>query len=93
MLRSAVYRVSTGIVLFMSLGLTAFAEPLGSSGRHPCMVIKKACEDAHFEKGEAKNGNGLFMNCMKPLMEGKAVPGVQVESSVIEGCRMRKEKK
>jgi len=57
---------------------------------HPCKAIEEACKKAGFVRGEAKEGKGLFKNCMKPLMEGQAVAGVSVPPAEIQACQAKK---
>lgn len=43
-------------------------------GNGPCKQIKQACEAAGFVKGQAKEGSGLWVDCIKPIMTGTAQP-------------------
>ncbi len=54
-----------------------------------CAVIAKACAAAGFvrEKSETK---GIWSNCMEPILLGKTVLGVKVDSSVVKLCRVHK---
>jgi hypothetical protein len=58
---------------------------------HPCAKIRKACTDAGFAKGEAKEGKGLYKNCMKPLLEGKTVEGVKetFDAGTLQACHAK----
>ncbi|MBY0471739.1 hypothetical protein K2X30_11285 [bacterium] len=58
--------------------------------KHPCAKIYKACHKGGFIKGGHQEGKGLVINCMKPLMEGKTVPGVTVDAAVIKACQEKK---
>ena len=40
----------------------------------PCKEIKEACEKAGFVKGEAKEGYGLWVDCIDPIMKGASQP-------------------
>jgi hypothetical protein len=58
----------------------------------PCRQIKEACEKAGFVKGGAKNGNGLWKNCIHPIMSGAAATNAahqppQVSPSLINQCK------
>jgi hypothetical protein len=60
----------------------------------PCKQIKEACEKAGFVKGEAKQGKGLWMDCIDPLMQGttakkSVLPLPSVDASVIAACKQK----
>jgi hypothetical protein len=40
----------------------------------PCKEIKEACEKAGFVKGDAKQGFGLWFDCIDPVMRGTPQP-------------------
>lgn len=40
----------------------------------PCKQIEQACEKAGFVKGEAKEGYGLWADCIDPIMKGVSQP-------------------
>jgi hypothetical protein len=56
----------------IALASNAFAEEKKAQG--PCKEIKEACEKAGFVKGEAKEGYGLWVDCIDPIMKGAAQP-------------------
>ena len=56
----------------IALASTAFAAEEKAEG--PCKEIKEACEKAGFVKGEAKEGYGLWVDCIDPIMKGTAQP-------------------
>ena len=80
---------------YFNLALLALTLPLASSfaetHNHPCKEVKKACESAGFTRGGHKEKKGLYIDCMKPLKEGKSVPGVTVEKSILDACIAKKE--
>ena len=61
----------------------------------PCKEIKEACEKAGFVKGDAKQGFGLWVDCIDPIMKGapqpanakKALPPVGVD--VVNACKTK----
>ena len=55
----------------IALASNAFAE---EKAEGPCKQIKEACEKAGFVKGEAKEGYGLWVDCIDPIMQGTAQP-------------------
>ena len=89
--------MKTTILTPLALMLTisaAFAEvtaaPKAEDKDRPCKMIMKACYDAGFEKGEAKLGNGLFVDCMKPILNGESVKGVTVEAATVQACQEKR---
>lgn len=59
----------------IALTTSAFAEEKGEGkAEGPCKEIKEACEKAGFVKGEAKEGYGLWVDCIDPIMKGTAQP-------------------
>lgn len=62
-----------------------FAAP-GEAG--PCKEIRSACEAAGFVKGNhKKDGKGLWVDCMKKVKAGEAVPGVNVTPEQVTACK------
>jgi hypothetical protein len=61
---------------------------------HPCRTLRKAaieaCSSAKFEKGKSKEHKGLFKDCVRPIMDGKAVEGVVIDAAIVKGCQERK---
>jgi hypothetical protein len=39
-----------------------------------CVEIRSACEHAGFVRGGARAGNGLFVDCIAPIMRGTRQP-------------------
>ena len=89
--------MKTTILTLLALTLTisaAVAEvttaPKAEDKDRPCKMIMKACYDAGFEKGEAKLGNGIFVDCMKPIMKGESVKGVTVDAATVQACQEKR---
>jgi serine/threonine protein kinase len=45
----------------------------------PCEQIKKVCLDAGFEYGNIKKGNGLYADCMIPIVQGTRQPSAALK--------------
>jgi len=54
------------------LGITAMSAPAWAQG--PCGKIRAACESAGFAPGAARDGIGLQIHCMMPIMQASAQP-------------------
>lgn len=61
-----------------------------NNASHPCEQIVQACKSAGFVKGEAKEGKGLFKDCVGPVMHGQTVSGVTVSGSTIQACQAKR---
>jgi N-acetylglucosamine-6-sulfatase len=78
---------------------SGFVEVASSSrvaqSQRPCEQIKEACQDAGFVQGGAGGGNGLWVDCIDPLMKGaaqtykasKSLP--QVDPQLVEACKAK----
>jgi hypothetical protein len=79
------------IALFTSLiAAAAFA----GANPGPCEQIKQACTNAGFIKGEAKEGKGLWRDCIDPIVQGttakKSVLALPtVDPSVVSACKAK----
>jgi serine/threonine protein kinase len=67
--------------------------PPGVSGGHPCARITKACKDAGFVNGVGNAGNGVFADCVYPIVQGKpqprraTIPLPQVDPKIVAACK------
>jgi hypothetical protein len=79
-------------VMGLSLPLVALSAP-GVPG--PCAQIVNACKSAGFVLGDVRQGYGLWMDCVRPIMNGAVQPTnadkplPQVPSDVVAACRQR----
>jgi len=61
----------------------------------PCKQIEDACTKAGFVKGEAKEGYGLWVDCIDPIMRGTAQPSKAkkplpaVNADLINACKAK----
>src|SRR5436305_8273411 len=49
---------------------TTQAAPAGG----PCRQIVAACDSAGFTRGSRRDGKGLMVDCVRPLLQGSAQP-------------------
>jgi hypothetical protein len=81
-------------VIVSFLVLLSFTPAFAQADKHPCHVIKEACEKAGFVKGGHKNGGkGLFVDCLGKIKKGESVPGVTVKPEDIQACKNKREEK
>lgn len=86
-------------VAFAAFGfsLSSFAADQGASQHPPgpCKQIAQACEKAGFIKGDWKKGDGLWRDCVDPIMQGQTnVPGATkplptVDASLVSACKAK----
>jgi hypothetical protein len=61
----------------------------------PCAQIRAACEQAGFVRGGASAGNGLQVDCLRPLIAGTSQrpkankPLPKVDAQLITACKAR----
>jgi hypothetical protein len=80
-----------GVSWAISMNLFISALQAGPN-QEVCRQIVFACLDAGFVQGGAKRGNGLWRNCISPIMLGKglqaaAMPLPPVNPRVVSACR------
>jgi hypothetical protein len=90
------------LMVFEALTVLAFsgfalqANAAGPPG--PCMQIAQACEAAGFIKGDWKKGDGLWRDCVDPIVQGQtSVPGgtkplPSVAASTVAACKAKNPK-
>jgi hypothetical protein len=65
------------------------AQPIG-----PCVQIRIACEQAGFVLGGARQGNGLLVDCIRPIMQGMPAPNASrppppIDPQLVAACNAR----
>lgn len=64
-------------------------------GEGPCAPIVKACTSAGFVKHQAKQGNGLYRDCVTPIVSGQPQPKnavrplPSVDPGAVQACRAK----
>ena len=77
-----------GLLLTLAAATPALAQTPDT--QHPCKAVEQACEAAGFQRGmHKKDGKGLFLDCMRPLKEGKTVAGVNISADVVNACKAK----
>ena len=60
-----------------------------------CIEIMASCEQAGFVRGDAKAGNGLFIDCVIPIVRGTpqrpraSKPLPQIDPKLVADCKMQ----
>jgi len=66
-----------------------------SAAPGPCDQIKATCKSAGFVEGDYKQGYGLWVDCIDPIMQGKTQPKKadkplpSVAPSLIAACKQK----
>ena len=79
-------------VVAAALAGPLYAQSAKPKSEDPCLQIQKACIAAGYKEGEAKEGEGLWYDCVDPIMKGKKPTGKKqpdVSSQVIAACRAK----
>jgi len=64
----------------------------------PCRAIEQACKNAGFIQGDWKKGDGLWRDCVDPIMQGQTnVPGAtkplpSVDAKAVTDCKAARPK-
>jgi hypothetical protein len=86
-------------VLSLSCVLTMAQGKKGDRGAPgPCKEIEQACKKAGFIQGDWKKGDGLWRDCVDPIMQGQTnVPGAtkplpSVDAKAVADCKAQRPK-
>ena len=74
-------------IIFVLMAMFATQQVFAES--KSCETIANSCLDAGFIKSESTD-KGIWNDCMKPIILGKTVSGVTVDSAVVKSCRAQK---
>src|SRR5262245_60883881 len=88
-------RKKIGFAAFCAAVVLIPAFSVEAAPRPPaCAQIRAACQRAGFVEGGAKAGNGIQIDCIRPIMEGapprragKPLPPIDPE--IVAACRMQ----
>jgi hypothetical protein len=94
MFKSPRAQLAYAIVLVLSTSAFAADTPANpGKPHHACQKIAQACRDAGFKKGDWKNGDGLWRDCVDPIVQGvSTVPGgtkplPTVDAAIVADCK------
>jgi hypothetical protein len=86
-------QISPAMLCTLAVGL---ALPWAArSAEGPCAQIVSACKNAGFVKGDAKQGYGLWRDCVDPIMRGSKQPAnadkplPSVSPQVVAACKQK----
>lgn len=74
------------LVLILAAGVSSLAFAHDPNSSKACDTVAKACLKAGYVRAES-NTKGIWDNCMKPLMLGQPVKGVNIDATTTETCR------
>jgi hypothetical protein len=93
--------ISIAVLGAFVVGLTTPSTPQAAQaaqaagGLGPCAQITAACKSAGFTPGGASTGTGLQVDCIAPIMQGKAqppqthIPLPNIDSQLVADCKAR----
>lgn len=81
--------ISTVLMVPTVFADNASGMTVDTSSDKSCSTIADACLAAGFVKTESTS-KGIWHDCMRPVILGKTVSGIKVDSSVVKSCRMHK---
>jgi hypothetical protein len=76
-------------------GLNVVCGSANTQENAPCAQIKIVCTEAGFAQGHAKDGAGLMVDCIRPVMQGvpqrakAAKPLPQIDPKIIAACKAK----
>ena len=86
-----------GVVASVSAAPPSSGAPKTTAPKEgPCEQITQACKSAGFVLGDVKEGNGLIVDCIRPIMNGAAQPTKaklalpQVNSTTVAACKTKR---
>jgi len=90
------YRTST-LVWMSAIALTAgtLVTAQAAPGQRPCADIRAACQQAGFVQGGVREGAGLRVDCIGPIMQARpqrpkaSKPLPQVDPQLVDACKAR----
>ena len=92
---SAVAALATTLALCFSSS-SAFAQtPPTGGATHPCVQIEQQCKAAGFVQGQVKEGTGLWVDCIDPIMRGTPQPAKakmkipSVDPALVSACKAK----
>jgi hypothetical protein len=87
------YMIPIGTLCMFGVGLTIPFGAVVARDQGPCGQIAAACESAGFARGAAREGAGLRVDCINPIMQGAPQPPraskplPQVDPQLVADCR------
>jgi hypothetical protein len=78
--------------------VAAFASPPAhaqAQAMGPCIQVRMACEQAGFVQGGVREGNGLQIDCVRPIMQGTpqppnaSMPLPPIDPQLVAACKAR----
>ena len=88
-------RIPFGRIGLLILGMAAAGDNAAAQGQGPCQQIRAACEGAGFVQGAARDGIGLQIHCIMPIMQARQQPLSarrplpKVDPQLVADCRAR----
>jgi len=94
-IRTMIGSLAIAVVSQAAQGQGQGAQRQGSQDPGPCQQIVADCKNAGFVQGDWKEGNGLWKDCVGPIMQGTTQPQnaskplPQVSPQIVEECKAK----
>jgi lipoprotein-anchoring transpeptidase ErfK/SrfK len=92
-MRKIQMQISIGAASLLVFGLAALPPTAAAQDRAACAQIRFACQSAGFVQGAARDGIGLQVHCVMPIVQGRAQPSTArrplpaLDPQVVAECR------
>ena|SRR6185437_2794624 len=90
--------MKTTLLAISAVVLTLGTASPAALAKGPCKQVVQACRSAGFVKGAWKKGNGLWRDCVNPIMQGNTSPTgatkplPSVDASIVSACHAKRAK-
>jgi len=87
--------ITVAAIAILVMGFGAVSTSWASQAQGPCAQIIALCEGAGFVQAGAKSGNGLQVDCVEPIMQGRAAehkasrPLPEVDAQLVAACKAK----
>jgi hypothetical protein len=88
-------KMRRGILSMLLVGLVMCGTVHAAPRQPACIEIMAACEQAGFVRGDAKAGDGLFVDCVLPILRGTpqrrraSKPLPQIDLRLVADCKVQ----
>jgi hypothetical protein len=82
-----------GLLLASSIATSIMAPATAQQPPRPCAAIRQACQAAGFVANGAREGNGVVVDCIRPIMQGApqrkraSKPLPTIDPALVEACK------
>ncbi len=82
-------RYFLALMIVFSTG-SSFVKADETDQETPCKKIIDACKASIVSKNDGNDKKGLFKDCVRPIMKGEKIAGVNITATEVDACRAKK---